>query len=105
MEISEKVEIYMTANVNNLQMTCKQGIASHPLLGRHVTRHVTAKIRFFSSHHVTGQKRKLSRHGLRVVGTSSPAGIKAGSEISNPVSGNYFSLLEMKQELAGIWNL
>ena len=42
---------------------------------------------------------------LRVVGTSGPAGIKAGSGISNPVSGSHFSLPEMEQELAGIRNL
>ena len=41
---------------------------------------------------------------LRVVGTSGPAGIKAGSGISNPVSGSHFSIPEMKQELAGIRN-
>ena len=41
---------------------------------------------------------------IRVVGTSGPAGIKAGSGISNPVSGSHFSLPEMKQELAGIRN-
>ena len=49
-------------------LSLKQGIASHPWLDRLVTRHVTAKIRLFSSCHVTGQKRKSSRHwSLRYV--------------------------------------
>ena len=48
----------------NLDLGDSQGIALLPWLGRYVTCHVTAKIRFFSSCHVTWQKRKSSRHWL-----------------------------------------
>ena len=41
---------------------------------------------------------------VRVVRASGLAGIKAGSVTSNPVSRSHFSLPEMKQKLARIWN-